>query len=386
MAAKYSYLICDLLTDEPICYLPFKNVSFDHRFNQGGTFSGSVPLVNRTLSAYVDRVMPRDEADLSAGPGRIVCHVLRQAPGIPLDLWGSYWLWRGKTSQSRRGVPVAEFQGMSLDGFLNQVEVQEDLDWIAEDRVQIARDLLTHAQAQPYTNLGIAIQGGLCGNVTDFTIKSAEAAHYGDRIADIANADGGFEHRIRTYLDGETRVRAWQWGDPIGGTVPIDEYAQPGGVLEWSEEIDATRGATRWRARGDSAEPDLSAEAGPLTTEPVEATAHLLAGWPRTDKTVTYPGVREISALNNYATYWAATAPGNSRVFALTVRLGTNPRLTPHQLGEYVRVRLVNQRYPAVGGIATFVQSRRVIGMQVKPAEKAGGQDEATLILEQVGG
>lgn len=383
MAATWNYLVCDLLTDEPICYLPFKNVSFDHRFNQGGTFSGSVPLVNRTLSAYVDRVMPRDEADLSAGPGRIVCHVLRQAPGIPLDLWGSYWLWRGKVSQPRRGPEVAEFTGMTLDGYLNQVEVQQELSWIAEDKVEIARQLLAHAQAQPYADIGIEFQSGLCGNVMDFAVKPDEAAHYGDRITDVANSTGGFEHRVDTHIDGDQRVKAWIWGDPIGGSVPIEEYAQSS-ILERSEEVDATRGATRWRARGDNIDPDLSAESGPLITDPVEASDYLAAGWPRTDRTVTYPGVKEISTLNNYATYWAVTTPGVARVSTLTVRLGDNPRLTPHTLGEYIKTRLVSLRYPLVNGVASYVRSRRVIGMQIKPTER-GGQDEATLILQQVG-
>ena len=384
MSAKYSYLICDLLTDEPICYLPFKGVSFDHRFNQGGTFSGNVPLVNQTLSAHVNKVMPRDAGDLSAGPGRVICHVLRQAPGIPLDLWGSYWLWRGKVSQGRRGSPVAEFTGMSLDGFLSRVEVQDDLSWVAEDRVEIARQLLAHAQSQPYADLGITLQSGLCGDTVDYSVKRDESTTYGDRIADIANSTGGFENRVDTYIDGTNRVRSWIWGNPIGGYVPVEEYAQPGDVLEWSEEIDASRGATRWRVRGDSTNRDLAAESGPLTTDPVEATAHLAAGWPRTDKTVSYPGVGEISTLNNYATYWATVAPGNARVYTVTVRLRDNPRLTPHRLGDYIRVRLSNTRHPRVDGVSSFVRSWRVIGMQIKPPER-GGQEEAVLTLEQVG-
>lgn len=383
VAAKYTYLVCDLLTDEPICFLPFRGVTFDHRFNQAGVFNGSVPIVNRTLSAYVDKVMPRDEGDLSSGVGRVICHVLRHTREIPVDLWGSYWLWRGRVGQSRRGAPVAEFQGMSLDGFLHQAEVQEDLEWIAEDKAQIVRDLLTHAQSQPNLDLGIALQGGLRGYGMDFAVKSAEAAKYGERVNEVANSDGGIEHRVRTYLSGETRVREWQWGAPIGGIVPIEEYAQPGNVLEWSEEDDATRAATRWRARGDSVNTDLSAESQPLITEPVEATDHLLAGWPRTDKTANYPGVDEISTLNNYATYWAAVAPGKVRISTLTVRLPDNPRLTPHTMGEHVRVRLVNERYPLADGVASYVRSKRVIGMQIKPAER-GGQEEAVLVQEQV--
>jgi hypothetical protein len=382
VAATYTYLICDLLTDEPICFLPFKGVSFDHRINQAGVFQGQVPIVNRTLSEFVNRVIPRDTADLTAGPGRLVCHVLRQAPGMPQDMWGSYWLWYGKVAQSRRGAPTAELRGMTLDGYLGHVEIQSDLSYSATDTVQIARNLITHAQSLPHANIGLTLQSGNRGATRDYEVKAEEAAKYGERLADVANADNGFEHRVDTYISGATRVRAWTWGNPLGGITPIEQYEQPGNVLEWAEEVDASRGATRWRARGDSINNDLTSSNTPLITTPVEATDYLNAGWPRTDKTVSYPGVKELSTLTDYATYWAVRAAGNVRIHSATVRLPDNPRLTPHDLGDYARFRLVNLRYPLVNGVASFVHSWRVVGMQVKPPER-GGQEEAQLIFEE---
>lgn len=382
MAVPTRYLVCDLLTDTEVADVEFEQVSYDHRVNVPGVFAGRLPLQNDRLSNLWDRVMPRDTGDLSSGIGRHLLHVIRDD-----DIWGSYWLWRGKVSQQRGNPPVAEVQGMSLDGYMQQVEIQADLAFTGTDQVEIARQLIAHMQSDPHADMGILLQPGTTGILADFAVALTDKQRYGQKLQEIANADNGFEYRINTRLSSGTRVREFVWGYPKLGQVNTrHDFAQPGNVLDWSEEVDATRGGTRWIAQGDSTSNDLSVASGPLLSTPAEASAHLAAGWPRTDRTAQYPGVRDLPTLQAYAAYWAATAPGVTRVHTATVELDDNPTLTPHLLGDYAALRLVNERYPLDGTVASFVHDWRVVGMEIKPPTRDNDIEECTIIFEEATG
>lgn len=382
MAVPYRFLICDLLTDEEVADVEFEAVSYDHRINVPGIFSGKLPLVNPRLSKLWNRVMPRDTQDLSSGVGRHIIHVIRGG-----DLWGSYWLWYGKVSQSRGSSPVADVKGMSLDGYMQSVEIQADLAFTGMDQVEVMRQLVAHMQSDPRADLGIAVQAGTTGVQQDFTVVVGDKARYGQKLQEIANADQGFQYRINTRIAGGVRIRELVWGFPVLGQVNTrHDFAQPGSVLDWSEEHDATRGGTRWTAQGDSTNNDLSLASGPLLSTVAEATAHLAAGWPRIDRTVQYPGVRDLPTLNAFAAYWAATAPGVTRVYTTTVELPDNSTFTPHLLGDYAALRLVNERYPETDdGVASFVHDWPVVGLEIKPPYRDNDIEEATLIYAGVG-
>jgi hypothetical protein len=380
VAARYRYIFCDLLTDAYLAELPLKGVSYDHRINQAGVFSASMAIANAELSERLDVVMPRDTTDLSAGPGRIVLHVLRND-----DLWGTYWIWYGKVSKSRRKAPTVEFRGMSLDGYMQQVEIQGDLSYTGVDQVEIARRLIADMQSDPHADLGMILASGNSGVARDRVYKAAEKGTYGQRLQELAEVNNGFEYRVDTRISSGVRVREWVWGYPrLGEIDTTHDFAEPGNILDWSEDVDASRGGTRWRARGDSVSTELTAESVPLTSVTVEATDLLAAGWPRIDRTVDYPGVTVQNTLDNYATFWAATAPGAVRIHTATVRLDDDPTLTPHQLGDYAAIRLVNLRYPRIGGVASFVRSWRVIGMEIRPPQRGNSVEEANLVFEEV--
>lgn len=379
MAVPTRYLVCDLLTDAEVADVEFEQVTYDHRVNVPGVFNGRLPLQNERLSNLWNRVMPRDTQDLTSGIGRHIVHVIRDD-----DLWGSYWLWRGKVSQSRGAPPVAEVQGMSLDGYMQQVEIQADLAFTATDQVEIARQLISHMQADPHANMGILLQAGTTGVLQDFAVKVTDKARYGQKLQELANADNGFEFRFNTRISSGVRIREFVFGYPKLGQVNTrHDFAQPGNVLDWSEEVDATRGGTRWMAQGDSTSNDPSVASGPLLSSVVEASAHLAAGWPRTDRTAQYPGVRDLPTLQAFAAYWAAIAPGVTRVHTATVKLDDAPTLTPHLLGDYAALRLVNERYPLVDGVASFVRDWRVVGMEIKPPSRDSDVEECTLIFEE---
>lgn len=379
MSIWYSYRAHDLLTDAFIADLELSDVSYSRRIGEPGTFSATIPIPNPTVADRVAAVIPRHPDDLSTGPGRTVIHVYRN--GI---IWGTYLLWTAQIAMSDKGGVSISIQGASLESLLGRVEIRTDLTYTAVDQVQIARQLLTAMQSNPIYNIGLTLQAGSSGVVKDGTYLASETATYGQRIVELADTDNGFEWMIRTVESAGVRTYEWAWGYPmLGSATGSHVFDQPGRVLSWTEDVDATRGATSFLTRGESVNDDVAADSGPLMGDVALAQAHLDAGWPGLDVTVDYSSVSEVATLNAYAAWLSTHRAGSVRVHQATIRLDATTSFTPDNLGDYARLTLVNDWWPRVDGVASFSKSWRVVGMDVRPPDRNGDQDEATLIFEE---
>lgn len=362
--------------------LELSNVRFDKRILQAGTFSANIPIPNRTIAQRVARVIPRDQegtggiTDLSIGPGVITCEIYRD--GEP---WGEYWITATKTSRSRGSSPEIQLRGSTMDAYMLHVEIQELIEYAGEDQIAIARALISHMQGQPHANLNLILQTGTSGQLRDHTYQPDEST-YGQRLLELAQLEGGFEWTINHTL-GASLERHWVWGYPTLGSAEVAHVFvdSPGGgdILEWDEEADALRGATSWRARGgtDPAQAvDASTSSTALISAPHAATAYLAAGWPRLDRTLNYSSVIVQQTLEDYASYWAAAAPGALRVDSVTVALGAEPSFTPNSLGDKARLFFNNEWH------LPHSRVRRIIGVGITPTSRQSGKEEAQLIFE----
>lgn len=373
----YRFVFADLLTDEYLGELDLIVDRFDRRISEPGTFSATMPVTNRTEADKVAALIPRHPDDLTTGPGRIVCHVYRR--GI---IWGSYLIWSATVSESQRQGLQVQMQGSSLESYLSHVEIRQDLPYTGVDQITIARSLLDSMMSQTSADIGLTLQTGSSGVVRDRTYLAGEVATYGQRLKELSDVDGGFEWVIHTEDVAGVRTRTWKWGYPRLGDITSDHlWAQPGAVTAWQEDINALNGATSYRARGDSINTDVAAASTPLLSTPRNADAHLVAGWPRLDKTVDYSSVKEIDTLEAYAIRWAAQRAGALRVHQATIRLDGD-EFTPANLGDFARLMLVNDWWPRQDGYASFSKSWRVIGIQVNPPDR-NGQETATLVFEE---
>lgn len=380
--ALYQYVFRRLLSGEYLGTLDLEGVTFDKRILQPGSFSATIPIPNKRIGDQVAEIIPRTAEELSIGPGVIVVDIWRA--GEP---WGEYWITAATPSRSRRGTPTIQLRGSTLDAYLAQVEIQDELVFSA-DQIEIARQLIGHMQSDPHANIGLVLQDGVSGVTRERTYTAEESGTYGQRLVELAQVDNGFEWTINVGVRDGALSREWVWGYPTLGDTTTDHVfidARHGGdILEWSEEIDALRGATRWRARGgtpvadDEDAVDASVEAKPLISDVHEATAHLDAGWPRIDKTLNYSSVVVQQTLDDYAAYWAQTAAGALRVDSITVALGAEPSLTPNRLGDWCRIYLDNEWHEP------HWRERRIIGVSITPTSRATGREEAQLILESV--
>ncbi|MFI7448063.1 hypothetical protein ACIBQX_11245 [Nonomuraea sp. NPDC049714] len=363
--------------------LELSNVRFDKRLLQAGTFSAQIAVPNRTVAQRVGRVIPRDQegtggiTDLSIGPGVITCEIYRDGA-----IWGEYWITATKTGRSRGSTPTIQLRGSTMDAYLLHVELQELLEYVGDDQIDIARSLIQHMQGQLHASLNLVLQEGTSGVVRDHTYKPDEAT-YGQRLLELAQLDNGFEWTINHVLGAAGVERHWVWGYPTLGSAGVEhvfvDSPNGGDILDLDEELDALRGGTIWRARGgiDPAEAaDASTTSTPLMSAPAEAAAHLSAGWPRLDRTLNYNSVIVQQTLDDYATYWAATAAGALRVDSVTVALGAEPSFTPNSLGDQARLYFNNEWH------LPHSRVRRIIGIGITPTSKQSGKEEAQLIFE----
>jgi hypothetical protein len=374
-SALYRYVFTRLLDGTYLGDLDLAGVSFDKRIGQPGSFSATIPIPSKKVGNLVKTIIPEDETVLDRGPGVITCQVYRA--GEP---WGEYWITGASVSRSRRGTPSIALRGSTLDAYLMQVEIQEDLpDMTGYDQIDIARELITHMQAQPHANLGLILQGGTSGVTQDRTYSASEVSTYGQRLQELAAVENGFDWSINLVLGPAGLERHWVWGMPLGAVDPQHVFVDGlygGDILEWSEEIDPLRGGTRWRASGSSTGSDASSESTSLVSTVHEATAHLAAGWPRIDKTLSYSDEASLDTLEGYAAYWASKAAGALKVDQYTVALGAEPSITPNLLGDKARIYLENEWHSRQSRV------RRIIGLGLTPVSRENGKEEANLVLE----
>ncbi|TYB69752.1 hypothetical protein FXF51_06200 [Nonomuraea sp. PA05] len=375
-SSQYRYVVTDLRSRQYMGDLELENVSFDKRILQAGSFSATIPIPSRRVGDQIAEIIPRDETYLDRGPGVITVQIFRE--GEP---WGEYWITSAQPSRSRRGTPEIQLRGSTLEAYLSRVEIQSDLFYTGTDQVEIARSLLSDLMSDDHAGIGLNLQSGNSGVARDRVYLDTEGGTYGQRLIELAQVDDGFEWMINFELVDGSLVRNWVWGYPRLGVQdpPPHLFADGrsgGDILEWSEEIDALRGATRWRARGSSSSGDASVAATPLISAVHEATAHLEAGWPRLDKTLSYSTVTEQATLDDYAAFWAQRAAGALRVDQVTVTFGKNPSLTPNNLGDAARLYFNNEWH------LPHWRTRRVIGIGITPTSRASGKEEARLVLE----
>lgn len=381
----YTYEFSDLLTDALICKdLDLRDVSYERRIGEAGTFSASLDITDEISAAKVARIVPRYPEDLSTGPGRSVVNVYRN--GV---VWGTFVIWSASVSRQGRGPVTVTLSGASLESYLTHVKIRDDYDFTggnATDQIGIARALIVGMQATPRYNIGLLFQDGTSGQVRERAYLASESSTYGERLAELANVDGGFEWAIQVVDNGDgTRSRVLVWGFPkLGNQATSHKFQEPGGVLSWQEDIDATRGGTAFQVRGESINDDASTTSEPLVSDVILAQAAIDAGWAGLDVTTDYSSVSDVDTLDAYAQWGADNRGGAVRVHQATVRLAPNTSFGPGNLGDTVTLMMSNDWWPIANGVSSFARSWRVVGMAFKPPSKGSGQEECTLTFEEL--
>ncbi|MEU4332321.1 hypothetical protein [Nonomuraea dietziae] len=377
-SSLWRYTAHDFLTGQYRDDLYPQDPSLDKRIGEPGSFTGTLPIPNARVAAAVRRVIPRFKSDLTTGPGRIEIRIWRDGVLQP-----RYWLTGARLAFGRDGKVSVQLRASTLDAYFYSVRVRTDLSY-SGDQVANVRSLLQHAQTQPGANIGLLFQSGSSGVSRPLAVKANDGTTYGRAAEEYARTSGGFEYVVNEEI-GPTGVEStWEWGYPkLGsGTEHVFTSSPHGGeIAEMSLDIDALRGGTDIQARGGTPEGDATADRSPVYSAMV-TTPHRAAGWPRIDRLTDHPNQSvDSGTLTAFAQRVAATSGGALWVRTVTVFLGKHSTLTMQNLGDYARLVMTDVWHQRVDGGAGLDISERVIGMQIRPAVKGRGKDEATLVL-----
>lgn len=380
--ARMRYVVHDFLTGANRGEIVPAEVYMDRRIGEPGTWRGRLPIPNAREAAKAAEIIPRDPGDLASGPGRIVVHCWRA--GI---LWGIYWLHTAVIAKDERGQVYIDLQGSTLDGYLQWVKVAADAGF-AGDQIQVARQLLTHMQATPASNAGLAFTAGTSGTARTLLATRSSNNSYGRLLQDYARNSDGFEYVGNpTVVDGVIQ-RLIAWGAPklinLDAEHVFTEAVDGGDITTWREERSIFRGGTRWGVIGGTPSTDAT-QSSTAATSALVNTPHIAAGWPIVDQRVNHPSnSTNQTELDVYAAYWAARAPGAPRVFSANAVIGANTTLNPNGLGDAVRFVLNNAWHPiTAAGAAGFNLRQRLLGWGLTPAGRGEGKDRVQLITEQ---
>jgi hypothetical protein len=380
--SRLRYTVHDFLTGSYLADIYPSGVTLSRLISEPGSWQGRLSLANASEAEKINHIFPADPTSLLAGPGRLVVHTWRG--GV---LWGVHWIHTTETAWDQRGSIYMDVRGSTLDGYLNYVAVENNLQF-DDDQIENARALILDMQANPASNPGLGLQPGESDTVRRLEAKAANNTRYGRVLQDYARAAGGFEYVVNPRVVDGSIIRSWEWGSPklVGDGVHVFvEAAEGGTITSWREVRSALSGGTRWGAIGGTPQQEDTTQ----SAEPVRAalvqTPHIVAGWPIIDQRPTHPGQStDQSAVDDFAKSWAARAGGAVSVFTFDAILGAKATLGPNSLGDQVRAVLNNPRYPIrADGSPSFNRSQRLIGWELTPADRsAGGKDKARLITE----
>lgn len=363
--ATYRYLLCDLLTDQPLADLPLSGVSFDRRISRTGSLQATL---DATTANLVERARLAHEY-----AGRSALWVYRGD-----QLWWGGVLWAAPAQQAERGAVQLNLSAATFDSYAHHRVLRANLSYAGVDQGTIMPSLWRHMQADPRGHIGMVAENQPTGILRDRAYFGHEQAYYGELIENLGDVEHGPEHTIDTYLDSSgQRVKRLRLANRLGATVPtivFQRAAQGGGrVLTWNDEADATDAGTTFQTRGDAQAANVGEEQVPLLSSVQEATDLLDAGWPLLDVTEDRAGVTELDTLEGYTAALRDSRAGQVRTRGYTVQVA-DTGWTPNRIGDPVRVRLKDMWHTTTSDYAF-----RPVGCKVTPADK--GQAEQVELL-----
>ncbi|MGP3752211.1 hypothetical protein [Streptomyces sp. IBSNAI001] len=295
-AHTYTYLFCDLLTDELLAELPLSNVSYSTELNGIGTLSGVIP--------YSDETLPLGP-DAASVPSRTTLYVDRDG----VIVWAGI-VWTRELVKGGKAIQAAELLSyythrhvkttLSTDTsmILNPAYVP-DGQRLYTDQKYIVWSLLTYAHAQPNGNIGIstgqlvAPPHGVNRSLTYFGFERPEIYK---SIAELASSDDGFDFGVEV---------GW---NPVANNMPPTRYKRARtwfprrGRTAAQSGLVFTKGGVasnildfNWPENGV----DMATEVSGLgegtgeakVTATVQDTDRLSSGWPLLEAVTTYDGV-----------------------------------------------------------------------------------------------
>jgi hypothetical protein len=304
----YTYLFCDLRTDELLAELPLANVSYGFELNGIGTLRGVIPYNDDTL---------RLDPETASTPARTAVYVDRDG----VLVWGGI-VWTRTLAKGGKSIQAAEFlsyyqhryvkKTLATDTslLLDPAYVDAGGQRLYPDQKHIMWSLLKYASQQAGGNIGVNIDplaGAGHGVTRTVAYYGYERPEIYKTISELAAADTGFDFTIDVSWSSSANnqppqrqrtARAWY---PRRGRTFAESglvFSKGGGygsILEYTWPEDGTSMVTEMSGLGEGS--------GEAKIVKVAASADLISsGWPLLEGVATYQGVideAQVQSLTN---------------------------------------------------------------------------------------
>ncbi|MEK9521465.1 hypothetical protein MIU24_19025 [Streptomyces venezuelae] len=366
MTARYRVILCDLRSDQVLDILPAQGLKCDDYIGKTGTATFTIPVTDSTMAR---------RAREAVIPARTAVWVERDG-----EVWWGGIVWTREISPPSRGrAGSLGVQAATFDSYLAHRLLTAGWTGTGVDQLDIARQIVDWTQSLKGGDIGIEIDWEqVSGVLRDRTYSRYDLLVVRDVLDQLANVEGGFEWRIRTYRDASgRRVKSLQLGYPIIRSSRTElVLSAPGPVIGYRMPEDGTARATHWYSRGASINRNQAEASYPLMSAPVFIDGAVEpGGWPRLDGTSDYTSVEKQSTLDGHARADLTRSWTTTQVPSISVRLDGSG-ISPGLLGSTIRLRIRDAWFPD-GHDARY----RLIGLATTPAER-GRPETAELLLE----
>ncbi|MEC3977911.1 hypothetical protein [Amycolatopsis sp. H20-H5] len=357
----YTYMVHDLLTNNPLGELPLTGVEFTKKANDSGTLRGSFTVQPRSLP---DRLV-RDPYDLTMPCRRAIYAYRDDRP-----MWGGI-IWTRRYDSSSRVVELGAGDWWSYFDHRRVVPLLTKpvnpaydvaelvLTYSGVEQNQIARNLVALAQSHTGGNLGIVFDDSAALIPRDRMYRGYELSSTGEMLRQLANVLDGSDMMFDTAADPNGRpVRLFRQGAPyLGqqGSPWVWEYGANLSSYTWPS--DGTRYASRVFTTGEgTVEGTLIA-----VSEDTDPYTH---GFPLIEAETSYTTVSNPGTLQQHADADQFSARLPVVLPELTIRGDMDPIVGAWGIGDDARVLIEDDFVPS--GIDT---SLRIVGSSIAPGE-----------------
>jgi hypothetical protein len=369
-APRYSYLLCDLLTDQKIARPALQGVSFERRIGYAGGLSAHLECPDAQTVALAKTI--------KAYCGRSSLYVFRNGA-----LWWGGIVWTAPVKKDGRGGVGLDISAATFESYANHRTIRDDLSYAQVDQGVIVADLWRKMQATtwnglPSGDIGVIAVDQPTGIVRDREYLGTDGTPYGQRLtelADVSDGGPGPEWTIDVFAnEAGTRSKRLRVGAPLGGDVVAT--FEGNAIESWSEVTDAVDGGTAFQARGSASGGDASAQQEPLVSSVHYADDLLARGWPLLDRTDDYADVGDADLLESYARGLAEREAGAGTTNSYTINVDRSS-WQPNQIGMPIRLRQKDLWH-------TEMQSRivRPVGYKVT-AQERGQVEQVDLVFDE---
>jgi hypothetical protein len=368
MAAQYTYLATDLVTNKIVGELPVNNVSLDAQLNSAG---------NMTAGGHLDDPrIDNDDFIARTEPGRTAFWAYRENQivwgGI---IWSREWQSNGKsltiTGQTFESYAARRYPRSWLGTAVLNLD---------QGQCSIIDGLWAGMQSVTNGNIGVLGYGIYSPSdvVRQLTVNGWDLSQsFDDYIQSILTFSDGCDYTITWQTDThglpiKQLVVQPRIGNPVGVTDLVVDY--PGAVSDYVYNENASNGANQWWAVGDGT--DAATTVGVATDS-----GTLGSGWPLLESVNNYSGVTDSTTINSHASSDLQSLPMPLVTHNADIAGQGFPQFGSYGMGDYVVVNVIDPRFPEGNQFAV-----RAIGWTIQPPDEGQGTETVTLVFDEATG